>query len=193
MSLSSRRYCLISPCRDEQQYARRTIESVLRQTMQPALWIIVDDGSTDQTPAILAEYAARVPYIRVVRRADRGERKLGGGVIDAFYAGYDTINPDDFDYVCKFDLDLDLPPGYFEILIKRMENDPRIGTCSVIETPFTPRALGRTRCHASRGTRSPLTRTWPPRAQNPRGRSGSFSTISAMVGIAPGTSGSISR
>ena len=51
-------------------------------------------------------------------------------MIDAFYAGYDTINPDDFDYVCKLDLDLDLPAGYFEQLMVRMERDPRIGTAS---------------------------------------------------------------
>ena len=130
MSLSSRRYCLITPCRDEQQYARRTIEAVLRQTVLPALWVIVDDGSKDQTPAILVEYAAKYPWIRVVQRADRGDRKLGGGVIDAFYAGYETIHPDEFDYVCKFDLDLDLPPRYFETLMEKMEADPRIGTCS---------------------------------------------------------------
>ena len=130
MTSRGRRYCLITPCRDEAQYARQTIEAVLRQTVQPALWVIVDDGSTDQTPQILAEYAAKVPWIRVVTRADRGERKLGGGVIDAFYAGYDTINPDDFDYLCKFDLDLDLPSTYFEEMIRRMEADARIGTCS---------------------------------------------------------------
>jgi poly-beta-1,6-N-acetyl-D-glucosamine synthase len=125
-----RKYCLITPCRDEAQYARRTIESVLRQTVQPALWVIVDDGSTDETPRILAEYAAKVPLIRIVTRADRGDRKLGGGVIDAFYAGHETINPSDFDYICKFDLDLDLPPRYFQALMERMERDPRIGTCS---------------------------------------------------------------
>src|SRR5205823_8190194 len=116
--------------RDEARYARRTIESVLRQTVQPALWVIVDDGSTDQTPPILADYAAKVPYLRVVTRADRGVRKLGGGVIEAFDAGYASINPQEFDYVCKFDLDLDLPPTYFERLMQRMEDDPRIGTCS---------------------------------------------------------------
>ena len=128
--MSARRYCLITPCRDEAKYARRTIESVLAQTIQPALWVIVDDGSSDETPAILAEYAAKVPCMRIIRRADRGDRKLGGGVIEAFDAGYETINPDEFDYVCKFDLDLDLPPRYFETLIERMEEDPRIGTCS---------------------------------------------------------------
>ena len=127
---AGRRYVLITPCRDEAQYARRTLESVARQTVPPALWIIVDDGSHDQTPDILAEYAQRLPYLKVIRRPDRGFRKLGGGVIDAFYAGYETINPDEFDYVCKLDLDLDLPPRYFQTLMERMEQEPRLGTCS---------------------------------------------------------------
>ena len=127
---SSRRYLLVTPCRDEAKYARRTLDSIVNQTVRPALWIIVDDGSKDETPQILKEYADQHPWIRVVTRADRGDRKLGGGVIDAFYAGYDTINPDDFDYVTKFDLDLDLPAGYFEELMRRMEADPRIGTAS---------------------------------------------------------------
>lgn len=125
-----RRYCLITPCRDEAKYARRTLDSVIAQTEPPALWVIVDDGSKDDTPAILAEYAAKVPWIRVVTRGDRGDRKLGGGVIEAFDAGYATINPDDFDYVCKFDLDLDLPQRYFATLMDRMEANPRLGTCS---------------------------------------------------------------
>jgi glycosyltransferase involved in cell wall biosynthesis len=127
---TGQRYCLITPCRDEAKYARRTLDSVAAQTIPPALWIIVDDGSTDQTPAILAEYAARFPFIRILRREDRGFRKLGGGVIDAFYYGYDTINPAQFDFVCKLDLDLDLPGKYFEILMQRMAQEPRLGTAS---------------------------------------------------------------
>jgi exopolysaccharide biosynthesis WecB/TagA/CpsF family protein len=51
-------------------------------------------------------------------------------VIEAFYAGYDEIDARAFDYLCKLDLDLDLPPRYFEGLIRRMENEPRLGTCS---------------------------------------------------------------
>jgi glycosyltransferase involved in cell wall biosynthesis len=125
-----RRYCLITPCRDEAKYARRTLASVTGQSVPPALWIIVDDGSSDETPQILAEYAAKFSFIRVVRREDRGFRKLGGGVIDAFYQGYETIDPKDFDFVCKLDLDLDLPPKYFETLMERMEKEPRIGTAS---------------------------------------------------------------
>lgn len=125
-----RRYCLITPCRDEAQYARRTLDSVTAQTLPPALWVIVDDGSSDATPAIVAEYAARFPYIRLIRRDNRGHRKVGAGVIEAFNVGYASIDPLDFEYVCKLDLDLDLPPGYFEGLIARMEAEPRLGTTS---------------------------------------------------------------
>jgi cellulose synthase/poly-beta-1,6-N-acetylglucosamine synthase-like glycosyltransferase len=52
------------------------------------LWVIVDDGSTDETPEILAEYMARHDWIRVVKKPDRGHRAVGPGVIEAFYAGW---------------------------------------------------------------------------------------------------------
>jgi biofilm PGA synthesis N-glycosyltransferase PgaC len=124
------RYALITPCRDEAKFARRTLDSVTQQTISPSLWLIVDDGSTDETPQILTEYAAKFPYIKVIRRENRGFRKLGGGVIDAFYEGYDRIRSEDFDYVCKFDLDLDLPRAYFQTLMEKMGQEPRIGTAS---------------------------------------------------------------
>ena len=130
MTADPRRYVLISPCRNEAGYMRRTLDSVIAQSVPPALWVIVDDGSTDDTPEILAEYAARHDWIRVVPKPDRGHRAVGPGVIEAFYAGYGTINPADYTYSCKLDLDLELPPRYFEILMQRMEEDPRIGTCS---------------------------------------------------------------
>jgi biofilm PGA synthesis N-glycosyltransferase PgaC len=126
----SRRYVLISPCRDEAQHMRRTLDSVAAQTVPPALWVVVDDGSADDTPAILEDHRARLPYLSVVRRADRGRRSVGPGVIEAFYAGLATVPLDQFEYVCKLDLDLDLPPRYFELLMDRMEANPRIGTTS---------------------------------------------------------------
>lgn len=109
---------------------RHTLDSMVAQTVRPDLWVIVDDGSTDQTPQILAEYAAKYDFIKIVPKANRGHRSVGPGVIEAFYAGYRAVRPDDFEYICKLDLDLELPPRYFEILLKRLEENPRIGTCS---------------------------------------------------------------
>jgi biofilm PGA synthesis N-glycosyltransferase PgaC len=124
------RYVLISPCRNEAQYMRQTLDSVIAQSVRPAKWVIIDDGSTDATPQILAEYREKHGWIEVVTRSDRGRRSVGPGVIEAFYAGYEKINPDDYDYLCKLDLDLRLPPRYFEILMQRMAAEPCIATCS---------------------------------------------------------------
>jgi len=124
------KYVLISPCRDEALYMRQTLDSVIGQSVRPAKWIIVDDGSTDETPAILAEYQAKHDWIEVLTRSDRGRRSVGPGVIEAFYFGYDAIRPDDYEFICKLDLDLRLPSRYFEILMRKMTANPRIATCS---------------------------------------------------------------
>ena len=58
--MSSRRYCVITPCRDEAKYARRTLDTVTGQSEPPTLWVIVDDGSKDDTPRILEEYRGAI-------------------------------------------------------------------------------------------------------------------------------------
>ena len=123
-------YALITPCRNEQDYMRRTLDSVVAQTVTPGVWVIVDDGSTDDTNAILQEYAGQHDWIKVYTKPDRGHRAVGPGVVEAFYFGLEKIRLADFDYVCKLDLDLDLPPDYFGELIRRMEAEPRLGSCS---------------------------------------------------------------
>jgi glycosyltransferase involved in cell wall biosynthesis len=127
---AGRRYLLVSPCRDEAVHMRRTLETIAAQSVAPAHWIVVDDGSKDDTPAILAEWARRLPYLQILRRDDRGRRAVGPGVVEAFYAGLEAVGLDGFDYVCKLDMDLELPPRYFELLMARMEATPRLGTSS---------------------------------------------------------------
>lgn len=124
------RYLIVSPCRNEAEYMRQTLDTVTQQTVTPDKWVIIDDGSTDSTAAILKEYADQFPWIQIVTRDNRGHRSVGPGVINAFYAGLDSVDKDDFDYLCKLDLDLRLPAGYFGELIRRCEENPRIGTCS---------------------------------------------------------------
>src|SRR5688572_16250082 len=126
----SRRYLLISPCRDEAAFLQTTIDSVGSQTVLPAKWIVVDDGSTDQTPRILEAARERYDFIEVIRRDNRGTRSVGPGVIDAFYAGLESANLDDYDFVCKLDVDLEFQPRYFERLMEMFEKDPALGNLS---------------------------------------------------------------
>ena len=130
MAINKKSYVIISPCRNEEKYMRRTLDSVLAQSVKPDLWIVVDDGSTDSTPQILSEYADRYSCLKIVQRQNRGHRSVGPGVIEAFYEGFNTVDISQFDFLCKLDLDLELPHRYFEILLQRMKECPRIGTCS---------------------------------------------------------------
>ena len=129
-------YCLISPARNEAEYIEKTLDSVLAQTLLPKRWIIIDDGSTDDTPAILAEYAAKHDLIEVHTRENRGRRALGGGVVEVFNQGLEILGDDTAEFVCKLDVDLILPPRYFERLLDEMARDERLG--SVSGKPYFP-------------------------------------------------------
>jgi cellulose synthase/poly-beta-1,6-N-acetylglucosamine synthase-like glycosyltransferase len=123
------RIVVVSPCRDEERTLARTIASMRVQTVRPVRWVVVDDGSRDRTPELLAEAAREIPWLRVVRRADRGYRRLGGGVIDAFYEGLASVECD-YDFVAKMDVDLEFGPRYFERLLAEFARDPKLAAAS---------------------------------------------------------------
>jgi biofilm PGA synthesis N-glycosyltransferase PgaC len=71
----SLRYLLISPCRDVAQYLRRTLDSVATQSVPPALWVVEDDGSTDETPVILKmDLPVRYFELRMLQRMESDPR-----------------------------------------------------------------------------------------------------------------------
>lgn len=121
------KYIIVTPVRDEQEYIETTIASVASQTVVPTEWIIVNDGSTDRTGSIIEQHAARFPWIRVVHRQNRGFRKSGGGVVEAFYDGYRSIKSDDWEFVVKLDGDLTFSDDYFEKCFQHFRKEPRLG------------------------------------------------------------------
>jgi len=125
-----KRYVLLMPSRNEERLIQNTIDCISKQSIPPAEVIVVDDGSSDATGAIADAAAEKYPWLHVVHRPDRGVRKLGGGVIEAFYAGYETLETRDYDYICKLDADLTLPDDYFENIMKKMEKDPSLAAAS---------------------------------------------------------------
>jgi poly-beta-1,6-N-acetyl-D-glucosamine synthase len=120
---------IVSPCRDEARTLERTIACMESQTHPPLRWVVVDDGSTDATPRMLDAARSRIPWLRVVQRADRGFRKVGGGVIDAFYDGLASVDVD-YDFVAKMDVDLEFSPRYLERILGYFERDPRLAAAS---------------------------------------------------------------
>jgi poly-beta-1,6-N-acetyl-D-glucosamine synthase len=121
------KYVIITPARDEEAYIEKTISSVIQQTIRPAQWIIVDDGSIDQTGAIIDNYAGSYSWITPVHRPNRGFRQAGGGVINAFYEGYDQIESQDWDFIVKLDADLTFAPDYFERCFAEFAKDASLG------------------------------------------------------------------
>lgn len=121
------KYIIITPARDEAAYLERTILSVVGQSIPPVQWILVNDGSRDETGAIMDRYAEQYPWITVCHRQDRGFRKAGAGVVDAFYDGYSRVNCTDWNFLTKLDADLSLPPDYFERCFAEFANSPRLG------------------------------------------------------------------
>lgn len=127
MNRPQAKYIVITPARDEEAYLAKTIQSMLRQTILPTEWIIVNDGSTDKTGEIVDEYAAQHSWIKPVHRVNRGFRKAGGGVVDTFNDGYRNLRSTDWDFIVKLDGDLSFEPDYFERCFAHFAADPKLG------------------------------------------------------------------
>ncbi len=120
-------YVIITPARNEAHYIGKTIESVIAQNILPDEWIIVDDGSNDATPDIARSYVNRFPWIRLIRRENRGYRKSGAGVMEAFYCGFAELQYSEWDYLVKLDADLTFEKDFFERCFKQFEHNSKLG------------------------------------------------------------------
>lgn len=126
---SSRRYVLVTPARNEGRFLQALLHSVLSQTILPVKWVIVSDGSTDDTEAIVTEYARRHPFISLLRRESGQERSFGSKAA-AFQRGVEQLGPVAFDYLGNLDADITLEPGYYDRMLREMEQNPRLGIAS---------------------------------------------------------------
>ena len=128
--MATESYVAVTPVRNEASYIREALDSMLSQTIKPVEWVIVDDGSTDQTPEIIREYSARNPWIKLIRLPGT-ERLRGGHIVGLFYRGLAAVNSS-FEYIVKLDGDLSFDPDFFEKALKRMYLNPALGITSGI-------------------------------------------------------------
>jgi glycosyltransferase involved in cell wall biosynthesis len=124
------KYVVITPVRNEATHVGKTLASMVAQTVKPAEWVIVNDGSTDGTEQIVNGYAAQYPWIRLINRKNRGFRQRGPGVVEAFYEGLRHLTETDYKVIVKLDGDLSFDPRYFETLLEAFVRNPRLGITS---------------------------------------------------------------
>lgn len=125
-------YVLVTPARNEAQFIESTIQSVMAQTVHPLKWVIVSDGSTDGTDEIVLRYAAQCDWIELIRMPAREERSFAGKA-HAFAAGKARLHELNYDVIANLDADITVEEDYFEFLLGKLSNDPKLG---VVGTPY---------------------------------------------------------
>lgn len=127
------KYVLITAARNESAIIETTLKSVVSQTKLPERWVIVDDGSTDETPNIIERYAGLHPWIELVRQPKRKDRSFAGKA-HAVNLALERVKDIAFEVVGNLDADVSFEPDYMGFVVEKFAHDPKLG---VAGTPFT--------------------------------------------------------
>lgn len=132
---ASRRYIVVTPCKNEGENLPDLIASVVAQTVKPVVWVIVDDGSMDDTSNIVEDAMKAHNWIQSIQ-LNSNVRDIGPHLADVMKKGFDlaisycTRYEIEYNYLGNLDGDLTLPHTFYENLIKEFENDPKLGVAS---------------------------------------------------------------
>ncbi len=118
-------YVLISPVYNEEQFIGPMIESIVAQTVLPKPWVIVNDGSTDKTAAIIQSYARRYPFIELINLPQHATREPGGE--GAVQLAFHLAQAWPHDFLARFDADLEFSPDYIERILFEFAKDETLG------------------------------------------------------------------
>jgi poly-beta-1,6-N-acetyl-D-glucosamine synthase len=129
---SNHKYVLFTAVYNEERRIKKVIQAVLAQTILPERWIIVSDGSTDKTDEIVKNYAAQNKIILFARQEKRAEdhdklEKVTIAQARAMALAREMVKDIGYEYFGNLDADITFGDDYYEQVIKRMLQDPKIG------------------------------------------------------------------
>jgi len=124
-------YVLITPACNEEKFIEKTLQSVVKQTVLPVKWVIVNDGSTDATGSIAGRYAEKYRWIELVNLPKRKGRNFAAKV-HAFNAGKEKLEGIEYDVIGNLDADVSLDEDHFEFLMNKFSDDPELGVAGTI-------------------------------------------------------------
>jgi glycosyltransferase involved in cell wall biosynthesis len=117
---------IITPARNEEDYIEHTIKSVISQTFLPKRWVIVSDGSTDNTDSIVKKYAIKYNYIKLLSLPEKRERHFAAKA-EAIKAGIQHLEDIDYHLICIIDADISFDSDYFKFLTDKFKRDDLLG------------------------------------------------------------------
>jgi glycosyltransferase involved in cell wall biosynthesis len=123
---------LITPARNEAWHLEKTILAMLAQTAHPARWVIVNDGSTDETPAIIDKYAASCDWIERFDMPSHRDRSFAAKA-HCFNTACKNAGWLDYDVIGNIDADITFEPDFLEFLLRKFAENPTLGCAG---TPF---------------------------------------------------------
>jgi glycosyltransferase involved in cell wall biosynthesis len=113
------RISVVTPLYNRPDLVPRTIESVIRQTFTDWEYVVVDDGSTDDSAAVVARIAATEPRLRLIRQPN-------GHLCNARNNGFAACSPDS-EYLLFLDSDDLLEPEYLQVMIEHLDAHKEVG------------------------------------------------------------------
>ncbi|MCX9084516.1 MAG: glycosyltransferase family 2 protein [Candidatus Methanoperedens sp.] len=128
-------YVIVTPCKNEEKNLQSLADSIINQTLKPKLWLIIDDGSTDNTPIILNNLINNHGWICVITGI-RSQRDLSFHYAEivsiAIKETYQICNKQNiiFDYIGLIDADMILSQNFFEKIVYKFEKNPNLGVAS---------------------------------------------------------------
>lgn len=125
-------YILVTPSKDEEVNLPKLIQSVAGQTIKPLVWVIVDDGSTDNTPEIIKKAKERYEWIQSIRLQEH-PRDLSTHYSYVCNSGFDfaiqysKANDYQYDYIGLLDADIRLEQDFYSESIEKFKKNPKLG------------------------------------------------------------------
>ena len=121
-------YAAVTPARDEENNLRRVAGALLAQSVRPAKWVIVENGSADGTLELARSLARENAWIEVVQ-IEPSPNYIRTMAEAAFQAGVDALDGTG-DLVAKIDADVSFDPDYYRGVVEAFEDDPALGIAS---------------------------------------------------------------
>ena len=122
-------YAIVTPVRNETENLSRLAESLCAQSLRPSAWMIVDTGSDDGTPAMIAELIAEHDWIATCTSTAGESPTRARAIVHGFNVGVQELG-DLPEVVVKLDADVSMEPDYFERLVAAFREDEHLGIAS---------------------------------------------------------------